>query len=219
MNRLKIINIVGARPNFMKMAPLYKEFGKYPDEFEVKLIHTGQHYDYELALDAYLAEHGKDSNKAEIINGDLLKNKPYITLAPGAKHFTKRWPAEYYSELLERIYQETKIEAVLIGGDDDVEVSENILNGFDDEAVMSLVGQLSIQETAAVIKGSSLLITNDSGLMHIADALGIPTIAIFGPTLVVKNRPVNKDSLVIDGNLSTPNIGVHLNSPEVPIIS
>ncbi len=122
-------------------------------------------------------------NRAEKIKEDLLKNKPYITLAPGAKHFTKRWPAEYYSELIKRIFQETKIEAVLIGGDDDVEVSENILKGFDDEAVMSLVGQLSIQETAAVIKGSSLLITNDSGLMHVADALAVPLIAIFGSTV------------------------------------
>lgn len=122
-------------------------------------------------------------SKAKKNQTQLLGNRNYITIAPGAKHFTKRWPAEYYSELLERIYQETKIEAVLIGGDDDVEVSENIQKGFDDEAVMSLVGQLSIQETAAVIKGSSLLITNDSGLMHVADALAVPLIAIFGSTV------------------------------------
>ncbi|MEA1972051.1 MAG: UDP-N-acetylglucosamine 2-epimerase (non-hydrolyzing) [Candidatus Cloacimonadota bacterium] len=41
--------IVGARPNFMKMAPLYREFKKYPDEFNVKLIHTGQHYDEKMS--------------------------------------------------------------------------------------------------------------------------------------------------------------------------
>ena len=45
----KVHLIVGARPNFMKMAPLYKEFKKYPDEFEVKLIHTGQHYDEKMS--------------------------------------------------------------------------------------------------------------------------------------------------------------------------
>ena len=49
-NKMKKIHlVVGARPNFMKMAPLYKEFGKYPDEFEVKLIHTGQHYDERMS--------------------------------------------------------------------------------------------------------------------------------------------------------------------------
>lgn len=45
----KIHLIVGARPNFMKMAPLYKEFEKFPNEFEVKLIHTGQHYDEKMS--------------------------------------------------------------------------------------------------------------------------------------------------------------------------
>ena len=45
----KVHLIVGARPNFMKMAPLYKEFKKYPDKFEVKLIHTGQHYDKNMS--------------------------------------------------------------------------------------------------------------------------------------------------------------------------
>jgi len=45
----KVHIIVGARPNFMKMAPLYKEFAKFPKEFEVKLIHTGQHYDERMS--------------------------------------------------------------------------------------------------------------------------------------------------------------------------
>jgi UDP-N-acetylglucosamine 2-epimerase (non-hydrolysing) len=47
---MKIVHlIVGARPNFMKMAPLYKEFRKFNDKFEVKLIHTGQHYDEKMS--------------------------------------------------------------------------------------------------------------------------------------------------------------------------
>ena len=47
--RKKIHLIVGARPNFMKMSPLYKEFARYPELFEVKLIHTGQHYDERMS--------------------------------------------------------------------------------------------------------------------------------------------------------------------------
>jgi len=121
--------------------------------------------------------------KAEKIQSQLLGNKEYITIAPGAKHLTKRWPVEYYSEFLERIHRETKVKAVLIGGDDDVEISKQILHHCPDGTSISLAGQLSIQETAAVIKNSRLLITNDSGLMHVADALGVPLIAIFGSTV------------------------------------
>jgi UDP-N-acetylglucosamine 2-epimerase (non-hydrolysing) len=43
--KLKIVNVVGARPNFMKMAPLMMEYRRHPDKFEPKLVHTGQHYD------------------------------------------------------------------------------------------------------------------------------------------------------------------------------
>jgi UDP-N-acetylglucosamine 2-epimerase (non-hydrolysing) len=43
--KLKIVNVVGARPNFMKMAPLMMEYRRHPDQFEPKLVHTGQHYD------------------------------------------------------------------------------------------------------------------------------------------------------------------------------
>lgn len=61
-----------------------------------------------------------------------------------------------------------------------------------------VAGNYTLSDTISKMASScDYFIANDSGLMHIADALGIPTIAIFGPTLVVKNRPVNKDSLVI----------------------
>lgn len=61
-------------------------------------------------------------------------------------------------------------------------------------------GAYTLSETISRMQECDYFIANNSGLMHIADALGIPTIAIFGPTLVVKNRPVNKDSLVIQAS-------------------
>jgi heptosyltransferase-2 len=113
----------------------------------------------------------------------MLGNKDYITIAPGAKHFTKRWPADSYSQLIERLQQETNIPVVLVGGNDDVEVSKQILQQCPDGAAISVAGQLSIRETAALIGHSRLLITNDSGLMHVADALAVPLVAIFGSTV------------------------------------
>lgn len=140
----------------------------------------------------------ESEKKAKKIHAEQLENKNYLTLAPGAKHFTKRWPADYYCELVERIYQETKIKSVLIGGNDDVAVSEMIFQRCGGDAVISLAGLLSIQETAAVIKNSGLLISNDSGLMHVADALGVPLIAIFGSTVEELGFfPVSKQATVI----------------------
>ncbi|MEA2095547.1 MAG: UDP-N-acetylglucosamine 2-epimerase (non-hydrolyzing) [Candidatus Cloacimonadota bacterium] len=95
----KIHLIVGARPNFMKMAPLYKEFTKFPDEFEVKLIHTGQHYDERMSKfffddlqmpkpDEYLevgsGSHGKQTAKImERYEKVLLKDKPDLVIVAG----------------------------------------------------------------------------------------------------------------------------------------
>ncbi|MCK4956990.1 MAG: UDP-N-acetylglucosamine 2-epimerase (non-hydrolyzing) [Candidatus Cloacimonetes bacterium] len=95
----KVHLIVGARPNFMKMAPLYKEFKKYPDEFEVKLIHTGQHYDERMSKfffndlqmpvpDEYLevgsGTHGKQTARIiERYEEVLLADKPNLVIVAG----------------------------------------------------------------------------------------------------------------------------------------
>ncbi len=95
----KIHLIVGARPNFMKMAPLYKEFAKFPKEFEIKLIHTGQHYDERMSKfffddlqmpkpDEYLevgsGTHGKQTAKImERYEEVLLKDKPDLVIVAG----------------------------------------------------------------------------------------------------------------------------------------
>lgn len=95
----KIHLIVGARPNFMKMAPLYKEFAKFPEEFEIKLIHTGQHYDERMSKfffddlqmpkpDEYLevgsGTHGKQTAKImERYEKILLKDMPDLIIVAG----------------------------------------------------------------------------------------------------------------------------------------
>lgn len=95
----KVHLIVGARPNFMKMAPLYKEFAKFKDEFEVKLIHTGQHYDERMSKfffddlqmpkpDEYLevgsGSHGKQTAKImERYEEILLKDRPDLVIVAG----------------------------------------------------------------------------------------------------------------------------------------
>ncbi|PID27185.1 MAG: UDP-N-acetylglucosamine 2-epimerase (non-hydrolyzing) [Candidatus Cloacimonadota bacterium] len=95
----KVHLIVGARPNFMKIAPLYKEFSKFKDEFRVKLIHTGQHYDERMSKfffedlqmpepDVYLGagsgSHGKQTAKIISLYEDvLIEDKPDLVIAAG----------------------------------------------------------------------------------------------------------------------------------------
>jgi heptosyltransferase-2 len=108
---------------------------------------------------------------------------PYITMAPGARHFTKRWPAEKYAALINRIYQDTRLRTLLLGGPEDRETSQAVLDKSQKGAVANLTGNLSLLETGTIIKGSKLLVTNDSGLMHMGSAVNVPLIAIFGSTV------------------------------------
>lgn len=132
-------------------------------------------------LEIYIS-HDAENTAAKIRKGEL-GDAPYITLAPGARHFTKRWPAEYYSDMINLIYQEKNIKSVLIGGKDDQSLCENIVKDVGGDRCLSLSGKLTILETAAMINNAKLLITNDSGLMHVGDALKTPLLTIFGSTV------------------------------------
>jgi len=95
----KVHLIVGARPNFMKMAPLYKEFKKYPNLFDVRLIHTGQHYDERMSKlffidlempepDIYLGvgsgSHGAQTAKIlDLYEQEILAERPDLIIVAG----------------------------------------------------------------------------------------------------------------------------------------
>lgn len=106
-----------------------------------------------------------------------------VVMAPGARHFTKRWLPEYFAELIRRLHQSYGLKTILVGGPEDVAVTNNILQLLPDQIAASFAAKLSISETASVIKNAALVISNDSGLMHVASAFNRPLIAIFGSTV------------------------------------
>lgn len=107
---------------------------------------------------------------------------PYIALAPGARHFTKRWPAERFAELGNKLQQERGGTIVLLGGPDEVETCAAVEAGIDG-AVVNLAGKTTLAEAAAAIDRCVLVVANDSALAHVAAARGIPVVTIFGSTV------------------------------------
>ena len=99
----------------------------------------------------------------------------FVAMAPGSIWGTKRWP--YYPELATRLDRQV----VVIGGPEDAALGEAIVNAS--SKARSSVGQLSLRQSAALIKDAALLITNDSAPLHLATAVGTPILAIFGPTV------------------------------------
>ncbi len=104
-----------------------------------------------------------------------------IGVAPGSVWATKRWIAEGYREVCMRL-AERGDDVVLIGGEADRDLCAMIAHDAGPR-VRSFAGELTLMQSAALIKRCSLLLTNDSAPQHMAVAVGTPVVAIFGPTV------------------------------------
>ncbi|HTK10501.1 MAG TPA: lipopolysaccharide heptosyltransferase II [Ktedonobacteraceae bacterium] len=103
---------------------------------------------------------------------------------PGMDLTAKRWPLPRYKELVSRLANERNVQVLLIGGPGDAELTGEILRDVKvpQDSVLDLAGKTSFGESAAQLEACALFIGNDSSPMHMAAAVGIPVIAIFGPT-------------------------------------
>ncbi len=101
---------------------------------------------------------------------------PFVTLAPSASYPLKRWPIEYWKEL---ISNNRELNFVLLGGPLDTFMQE--LEAVDPRRVVNLAGRLTLQESAHMVAASQALVSNDTGLMHVAEQIGKPCLALMGP--------------------------------------
>jgi len=104
-----------------------------------------------------------------------------IGVAPGASFATKRWTVEGFSAVINYLIDQKKARIIIFGNHHD-SATTNLLTINEPAAVIDTTGALSILETGALINCCHLLVTNDSGLMHIASALKKKVVAIFGST-------------------------------------
>ena len=104
-----------------------------------------------------------------------------VGMHPGAIHWTQRWPAEYFADLAVRIHQ-TGDCCLVLGGESDRALIEEICRLSNGAVVSALTGE-SILQLAATLKRLDLLICNNSGPLHLADLLDIPTLSFMGPTV------------------------------------
>lgn len=130
----------------------------------------------------YLSEEEVRKGHDRLESLGVTSAKPVLGITPGAAFGSaKRWEPEWFRETARRLAQEGCFVMVL-GTDKDQEQGEFILSGIPNGHGANLSGQTSLREMMALLSLSACLITNDSGPMHLADALGTPTVALFGST-------------------------------------
>ena len=109
-------------------------------------------------------------------------NSKLILLQPGARWENKRWPVHHFAELVRTLAAKYPVaHLALMGGKDDAPLGDLIAQAAP-ERCLNLCGQTSLPEMIEWIRLGDLLITNDTGPMHVAAALGKPLVALFGPT-------------------------------------
>ena len=118
----------------------------------------------------------------------IRRERAIIILQPGARYWFKAWPAERFAELADRLSSEYKCE-VLIGGSRDEEALAQRIHESATSRPVSIAGQTTLKQFAAIAKRASLFVGNDSGAMHIVAAVGTSMVALFGPSNPVEWGP------------------------------
>lgn len=106
-----------------------------------------------------------------------LDARPLAVLAPGAAHFTKRWPLERWLALAQRL-RDRGYGLMAVGGPDDRATAESLVPLAENAA-----GAFTLQETGAALARARVAVTGDTGVMHMATGVGTPVVALFGPTV------------------------------------
>jgi ADP-heptose:LPS heptosyltransferase len=122
-----------------------------------------------------------------------------IAIFPGGSIDERKWGRDRFHQVA-TLLSGQGYNIVVVGGTDDFQSGEEIVSGL--SSSINLCGKLSLPETAAVLKESTLLITGDSGIMHIGYGLGIKVLALFGPGREQKWAPRGKNCKVINKHLT-----------------
>ncbi len=134
-----------------------------------------------LAVSSQMRERAKEILD-EAFKEDVGNLGPIVALNPGGAYGTaKRWLPEKFAELAQDLSRKGRARTIFLGSPAEVSLGDQVA-GTAGPGAVNLAGKTSLTELASVLTFCKLLITNDTGTMHLADAVGTPVVAIFGPT-------------------------------------
>jgi len=178
-----------------ELAPLF-----YTDRVPVprKEMHAVDRY---LAVAEYLglaapkaADHlpvpaeARAAARQRLAAAGLGPREPFVAVCAHARWETKQWPPERFAKVLDRLRAGGGPRAVLVGGAPAVAIGRAVGDAADERPI-DLTDMTTLKELVAVIAEARAMVTNDSGPMHVAAAVGTPVVAIFGPTDPARTGP------------------------------
>ena len=131
--------------------------------------------------EVYPAAAEKEKITEILKRNNFAAGTPILVVAPGAQWENKRWPAEGFAAAADTFCSQTGASTVLIGGPGDVEICNSVQTQMKTSS-LNLAGKLSLMGSAALLGKAAMVFTNDTGMLHMAQAMKVPVVAVYGPT-------------------------------------
>jgi len=165
--------------------------GKHVIEHNLDLLRSVKIEPKDISPELVISEEDKAKTRSILKEYGVIATDLLIGVAPGAgaswgrAAIYKQWPAKKFAEVVNKATKELNAKIIILGSADEKPLAEIVLfNSIarnDDGRVINLIGKLNLKALAAVINELKLLICNDGGPLHMAVALGVKTVSIFGP--------------------------------------
>ncbi|MCU0643900.1 MAG: lipopolysaccharide heptosyltransferase II [bacterium] len=158
---------------FKKIVPTHLKYINSLQPYEIEDDHQG--------LEFYLDTKVTDQIRRRYGYFCRDNNQSIIGIVPGAHHPTKRWTSEGFSAVINHLVDKGNCKIILFGNQDDRKIVASLAI-HSSQNILNTAGELSLRETGALMSFCHAVVTNDSGLLHLATALKKKVIAIFGST-------------------------------------
>ena len=129
----------------------------------------------------------EEAVEAFLKNQRLSVGGPLVAINPGANWASKRWMPDRFAALADYLVKVEGARIIILWGPQEKDLAESVAGAMSEEAV--LAPETTLKQVMALIRRSSLLISGDSGPVHLAAALGIRTVVLFGPSDPIRNGP------------------------------
>ncbi len=144
-------------------------------------------------LELWVSKEDIEKSHEAFASINITKEEKVVGLILGSspKWETKRWPVENFARLAQKLIQRQNVKVVLFGAPNEANLA-NMFENFPKEKILNLIGKTRLDELPAYFKSLSLVVTGDSAPLHIAAAMDVPIIALFGPTDAKRHAPPAK---------------------------
>lgn len=178
--RSKLISFLSGAPSVLQSAQRSRK-SEPPELYYEKMLEKADFPNTDCSLAYWETEEAANFRARFLKDNWISDNDLVIGLNPGVNWPTRNWPVENWVALGNAIVNQLGAEIILFGGPLDVEKATRIAEEMKIKPAVS-TGKTTLQDAAALIRRCAYFITNDSGLMHFAQAVGTPYLVLFGPT-------------------------------------